>query len=56
MVARREPPPHKVASLENKVLQLIEEKKSYRAIATELRISKNTVTNIVKKYAAPTSS
>ena len=47
---------NKVASLENKVLQLIEEKKSYRAIATELRISKNTVTNIVKKYAAPTSS
>ena len=33
-----------------KVLTMIEEKKSYRAIAAELKISKNTVTSIVKRH------
>ena len=43
----------KVAQVESKVLDLVEQGKSYRAIAQSLGINKNTVTRIVKDNRLP---
>jgi DNA-binding NarL/FixJ family response regulator len=44
--------PAKVRALEAKVLELAEQGQSYRAIASELKLSKNTVMGIVKRSKA----
>ena len=46
--------PKRVTELEPKVLQLVENGSSYREIASQLKISKNTVLDIVKRSKAET--
>ena len=41
--------PAKIRALEEKVLELAEQGESYRAIASKLKLSKNTVMGIVKR-------